>query len=129
LSGKPQEIQSGGSAGLDSPTELPCQSPCNLVNIGTQVLIEEFAEARIVVDAANDPANLTALFQPVERGIDSGAASEVQKVAWRECPPSYGSSNSVFSLIFNRLARIESTQSARKNITLFLQMQAMIRAP
>ena len=70
------------------------------------MLIEEFAEARIVVDAANDPANLTALFHPVKRGIDSGAASEVQKVAWRECPPSSGSSNSVFSLIFNRLAHI-----------------------
>jgi hypothetical protein len=81
LSGKPQKIQSRGSAGLDSPTELPRQSPRNLVNIRTQVLIEEFAEARIVVDAANDLANLAAFFQPVERGINSGAASEVQKVA------------------------------------------------
>ena len=45
------------------------------------MLIEEFAEARIVVDAANDLANLAAFFQPVERGINSGAASEVQKVA------------------------------------------------
>ena len=45
------------------------------------MLIEEFAEARIVVDAANDPTNLAALLQPVERGINSGAASEVQKVA------------------------------------------------
>jgi hypothetical protein len=104
LSGKPQEIQSGGPARLDSPTELPRQSPRNLINIRTQVLIEKLAEARVVIDAANDAANFAAFLQPVERGIDSGAASEVQKVAWRECPPSSGSSNSVFSLIFNRLA-------------------------
>jgi hypothetical protein len=129
LSGKPQEIQSGSSARLDSPTELSRQSPRNLVNIRAHVLIEDFAETRIIVDAANDPANLAALLQPVERGIDSGAASEVQKVAWRKCPPSPGPSNSIFSLIFNRLAHIESTQSARKNTTIFLQMQAMIRAP
>jgi hypothetical protein len=77
------------------------------------VLIKKLAEARVVIDAANDPANLAAFLQPVERGIDSGAASEVQKVAWRECPPSSGSSNSVFSLIFNRLVHKEHTQSAR----------------
>jgi hypothetical protein len=106
LRGKSQEIQSGSPARLDSPAELPRQSPRNLVNIGTQVLIEEFAETRIVVDAVNDPANLTALLHPVERGIDSGAASEVQKVAWRECPPYSGSPDPVFSLIFNRLAHI-----------------------
>jgi hypothetical protein len=51
---------------LDAPTELPRQGPRNLVNIGTQVLIEELAEARVVIDAANDPANLAPLFQPVK---------------------------------------------------------------
>jgi len=51
---------------LDAPTELPRQGPRNLVNIRAEVLIEQLAGARPVVDAANDPANLIPLFQPVQ---------------------------------------------------------------
>jgi hypothetical protein len=65
------------STGLNAPAELPCQSSRNLVNVRAEALIEEFAEAGIVVDAANDAANLPALFQPVEARIDSRPASEV----------------------------------------------------
>src|ERR1035437_736368 len=127
LGGEPEEIQSSGPAGLNSPTEFTRQSPRNLVNIRTQLLIEELAEARVVVNAADDPANLAPLLHSVERRIHSGAASEVQEVARRKRPPSSHSSNSVFSLVFNCLAHIKPTHSARKNTTLFLQMQAMIR--
>src|ERR1035437_4646111 len=127
LGGEPEEIQSGGPAGLNSPTEFTRQSPRNLVNIRAQVLIEELAEARVVVDAADDPANLAPLLQPVECRIHSGAASEVQEVARRKCPPSSNPSHSVFGLSFNRLAHISPTTSARKTIMFFLQMQAMIR--
>ena len=91
------------------------------------MLIEELAELRIVVNAANDPANLASLLQPVERRIDSGAASEVQKVARRKCPPSSGSSNPIFCLILNCLAHIYLIHSARKNSTYSLQMQEMTR--
>jgi hypothetical protein len=44
-------------------------------------LIEEFAETGIVIDAANDAANLSTLLKPVEFRIDSRAASEVQEVS------------------------------------------------
>jgi site-specific recombinase XerD len=64
-------------------------------------------------DAANDPANLATLFQPVKRGIDGRAASEVQEVTWRERPPSTCPTDSIGNRIFNRLAHIESPLSAR----------------
>lgn len=38
-----EKIQSGGPAGLNSPAEFTRQGPRNLVNFGTQVLIEELA--------------------------------------------------------------------------------------
>jgi len=44
-------------------------------------LIEELAETGVVVDAANDAANLSALLQPVKPRIDSRAASKVQEVS------------------------------------------------
>jgi hypothetical protein len=113
---------------LDTPTELPRQGPRNLVNIRAKVLIEEPAEARVVVDAANNPANLAPLFHPVKRGIDSGAASKVQEVTWRERPPSTRSTDSICDRIFNRLTHIESSLSARKNTIYFLQMQAATAA-
>jgi hypothetical protein len=51
---------------LDAPTKLPRQGPRNLINIRAKLLIEELAETRVVIDTANDPANLTPLFQPVK---------------------------------------------------------------
>jgi hypothetical protein len=47
------------------------------------MLIEEFAETWIVVDATNNPTNLAQLLQPVKCGIDRGATSEIQEIVWR----------------------------------------------
>jgi hypothetical protein len=66
---------------LNAPTELPCQCSRNLVDVRAKALIEEFAKARIVIDTANDAANLSTLFKPVEARIDSGATTEVKKVS------------------------------------------------
>jgi hypothetical protein len=108
---------------LDAPSELTRQCPRNLVNIRAKVLIEELAEARVIVNATNDPANLTPSFQPVKCGIDSRTASEVQEVAWRERPSSTCPTDSICDRIFNRLAHIESPLSARRNTIYFLQKQ------
>jgi len=90
------------------------------------VLIEEFAEARIVVDAANDPANLTALFQPVERESTVERPPRSRKSCGENAHPPPAPRILYLALFSIRLAHIESAQSARKNTPLFLQMQAMI---
>ena len=81
LSRKSDEVECGGTAGLNAPTELPRQSPRNLIDVRAQALIEELAETWVVIDAANDAANLSALFQPVESRVNSRTASEVKEVS------------------------------------------------
>jgi hypothetical protein len=61
----------------------------------------------------------------MKRGINGGTASEVEKVARRECPATPRSSNPVYCLIFYSLRHTSTAMSARKNTTIFLQMQAL----
>jgi hypothetical protein len=63
----------------------------------------------------------------MERGIDGGTTSEVEKVTWRERPATPCSSNPVYRLIFYSLRHKSTAIPARKNTTLFLQMQALDR--
>jgi len=53
-----------------------------LVEIGAELLAQQFAEARVVVDPPDDPADAAFPLQPVQGGIDGRAVAEVKKIAW-----------------------------------------------
>jgi hypothetical protein len=45
---------------LNAPAEFARNSSGDLIDIRAQLLVEEFTEARVVIDATDYPANLSA---------------------------------------------------------------------
>src|ERR1039457_663382 len=63
LGGQAQQVLRDRSIWLDSPAKLPRQRMSHLIDVWTQLLAEELAGPRIIVDSADNPTDLT-LFVP-----------------------------------------------------------------
>jgi hypothetical protein len=73
---------------LNAPAELSSQGSGNLIEVGAELLAQQLAEARVIVDPPDDPADAAFPLQTVQGGINGRPMAKVQEVAWRECPSS-----------------------------------------
>ena len=100
LSREPQQIQCCCATRLDSPAKLTRQSAGNLVDVRAQLLLQEFAVSRVVIDSADNPSHLTFGGEAMQSGIDRGSLAKVQKIARRERPTTPCASNAIKYPIF-----------------------------